>query len=173
MIATKRRGRLPGIEVDPGAIRQARLAAGLSMAQVAGTDFTRQTVFLIEAGKTKPSMRTLEIIAARTMRPVQSFLKGGSAPAIHKTRPVRVWVDVDQGVADVVDTLNRHPDVRTFASCEGTPGHRPAYIMVGWLTTEAFIWLTDNFVLTEISRDNCWAYLHPFAKLVDTRTVPQ
>jgi tetratricopeptide (TPR) repeat protein len=53
------------------------------MSQLAGSDFTRQTVFLIEAGKARPSMRTLEIIASRTRRPVQHFLRGSalSTPA--------------------------------------------------------------------------------------------
>jgi tetratricopeptide (TPR) repeat protein len=46
------------------------------MAQLAGSDFTRQTIFLIEAGKARPSMRTLEIIAGRTGMPVQHFLRG-------------------------------------------------------------------------------------------------
>ena len=49
------------------------------MAQLAGSDFTRQTIFLIEAGKARPSMRTLEIIAGRTGMPVQHFLKGSAA----------------------------------------------------------------------------------------------
>jgi tetratricopeptide (TPR) repeat protein len=48
------------------------------MSQLAGTDFTRQTVFLIEAGKARPSMRTLETIAGRTGRPVQHFLRGSA-----------------------------------------------------------------------------------------------
>jgi tetratricopeptide (TPR) repeat protein len=54
------------------------------MSQLAGSDFTRQTIFLIEAGKARPSMRTLEIIASRTGKPVEHFLKGpggGLAPA--------------------------------------------------------------------------------------------
>lgn len=46
------------------------------MSQLAGSDFTRQTVFLIEAGKARPSMRTLEIIAARTGKAVQHFQIG-------------------------------------------------------------------------------------------------
>jgi tetratricopeptide (TPR) repeat protein len=49
------------------------------MAQLAGSDFTRQTIFLIEAGKARPSMRTLEIIAGRTGKPVQHFLRGSAA----------------------------------------------------------------------------------------------
>jgi tetratricopeptide (TPR) repeat protein len=49
------------------------------MSRLAGTDFTRQTVFLIEAGRTRPSMRTLEIIARRTGKTVRYFLKGSPA----------------------------------------------------------------------------------------------
>ncbi|MGH7762715.1 MAG: tetratricopeptide repeat protein [Candidatus Dormibacteraceae bacterium] len=78
---TKPRGRRPGIEVEPSLVRQARLAAGLSMSQLAGADFTRQTIFLIEAGRARPSMRTLEIIAGRTGMPVQHFLRGSAASA--------------------------------------------------------------------------------------------
>jgi hypothetical protein len=87
----------------------------------------------------------------------------------HPSRPVRVVVDIDEDIADVVQYLNEQPDIRTFASCQGTPGQRPAYVMVGWLTSDALNWLTDHYVLTEISRDNCWAYLHPFAKLIEDR----
>jgi tetratricopeptide (TPR) repeat protein len=61
-------------------IRQARLDAALSMSQMAGTDLTRQAIFLIEAGKTRPSMRTLELIASRTGRTVQSFLLNNPLP---------------------------------------------------------------------------------------------
>jgi tetratricopeptide (TPR) repeat protein len=46
------------------------------MSQLAGSDFTRQTVFLIEAGRARPSMRTLEIIAGRTGKAVQYFQRG-------------------------------------------------------------------------------------------------
>jgi tetratricopeptide (TPR) repeat protein len=48
------------------------------MSQLAGSDFTRQTVFLIEAGRARPSMRTLEVIAARTGKSVQHFLRGSA-----------------------------------------------------------------------------------------------
>jgi tetratricopeptide (TPR) repeat protein len=48
------------------------------MSRLAGSDFTRQTVFLIEAGKTRPSMRTLEIIASRTGKAVRHFLRESS-----------------------------------------------------------------------------------------------
>jgi len=48
------------------------------MSQLAGSDFTRQTVFLIEAGRARPSMRTLEIIASRTGKAVQYFQRGSA-----------------------------------------------------------------------------------------------
>lgn len=54
-----------GIQVDPAALKQAREAAGLSLAQVAGSDITRQAVHLIEAGKVRPTLRSLRIIARR------------------------------------------------------------------------------------------------------------
>jgi tetratricopeptide (TPR) repeat protein len=56
-------------------VKQARLDARLSMAQVAGAEMTRQAIFLIEAGKVRPSMRTLELIASRTGKPVRHFLR--------------------------------------------------------------------------------------------------
>lgn len=72
---TSPRRRLPGVEVEPKEIRRARLEAGLTMAQIAGSDLTRQAIYLIEAGKARPSMRTLEILSSRTGRPVEAFLR--------------------------------------------------------------------------------------------------
>lgn len=63
-----------GLDIDPGAIRRARQAAGLSLAQVAGHEITRQAIHLIETGQTRPSMRSLEIIARRLGIPVSAFL---------------------------------------------------------------------------------------------------
>jgi tetratricopeptide (TPR) repeat protein len=63
------------VEVDPRLIRRARLDSGLSMAQLAGSEVTRQAIFLIEAGKTRPSMRTLELIASRTGKPAGYFMR--------------------------------------------------------------------------------------------------
>jgi tetratricopeptide (TPR) repeat protein len=47
----------------------------MSMSQLAGSDITRQAIFLIETGKTRPSMRTLELIASRTGKPVAFFMR--------------------------------------------------------------------------------------------------
>ena len=51
--------------IDPDLVRQARLKAGLSLAQVGGSELTRQAVHLIETGKVRPSMRSLQVIARR------------------------------------------------------------------------------------------------------------
>ncbi|HSR24438.1 MAG TPA: tetratricopeptide repeat protein [Candidatus Eisenbacteria bacterium] len=55
-------------------MRQARLRAGLSLAQVAGAELTRQAVHLIETGKVQPSARSLQLIARRLGVPAHTFL---------------------------------------------------------------------------------------------------
>ncbi len=68
------RRRLPGVDVRPGSVRQARLEAGLSLAELAGGRVTRAAIHLIETGRSRPSMPVLEMIADRTGRPVSWFL---------------------------------------------------------------------------------------------------
>jgi tetratricopeptide (TPR) repeat protein len=46
------------------------------MSQLAGSDLTRQAIFLIEKGRVRPSMRSLGIIANATGRPLDFFLSG-------------------------------------------------------------------------------------------------
>lgn len=90
------RRRLPGVDVDRGLVRRARQEAGLSMSQLAGAEVTRQTIFLIEAGKVRPSMRTLELIASRTGRSVSAFL-----PASGHSQPASPPVVVDARVEEL------------------------------------------------------------------------
>ncbi len=68
------RGRPKGVAVRPEAVRQARLESGLSLAELAGGQVTRAAIHLVETGKMRPSMRTLQLIAQRTSRPVSYFL---------------------------------------------------------------------------------------------------
>src|SRR5215469_9638850 len=68
------RGRLAGVDINPEALRQARVAAGLSLAQVGGIELTRQAVHLIETGKVRPSMRSLRVLAQRLQVPVAALL---------------------------------------------------------------------------------------------------
>jgi tetratricopeptide (TPR) repeat protein len=68
------RRRLPGVNLRSGAVKQARQEAGLSLAQVGKGHVTAPAIFLIETGRTRPSLPTLEHIARRTNKPVEYFL---------------------------------------------------------------------------------------------------
>ncbi len=68
------RRRLPGVNLRAGSVKQARHEAGLSLAQVGKGHVTAPAIFLIETGRTRPSLPTLEHIAMRTGKPVEFFL---------------------------------------------------------------------------------------------------
>ncbi|TMC08649.1 MAG: helix-turn-helix transcriptional regulator [Chloroflexi bacterium] len=69
--------RAPGVDIRPGSVREARLEAGLSLAKLAGANLSRGAIYLIENDRARPSMATLELIAARTAKPISFFLPGG------------------------------------------------------------------------------------------------
>lgn len=80
----------------------------------------------------------------------------------HETRAVRVWADVDLGVADMVEYLNTIPGVRTMASCQGTIGEggpHPyrAQVMATW-PRAAEPRLRHEFDATVLGEG--WGYLH-------------
>ncbi len=75
----RKQGRPRGIEVRPEAVRQARVEAGLSLAQVAEGEVTRAAIHLVETGRMRPSMRTLQLIARKTHQPISYFLPEGMA----------------------------------------------------------------------------------------------
>ena len=62
-------------------IRQARLEAGLSQRQLCGEEITRNMLSQIEHGTAKPSMKTLQFLAARLEKPMSYFLDE-DAPAL-------------------------------------------------------------------------------------------
>jgi len=62
------------VNLRAGAVKQARQEAGLSLAQVGKGHVTAPAIFLIETGRTRPSLPTLEHIAMRTGKPVEFFL---------------------------------------------------------------------------------------------------
>ena len=70
----KYRGRRKGIRIREGSVRQARLEAGLSLAEVAGQHVSRTAIHLIEHDRVKPSMETLQHISRRTRKPLEYFL---------------------------------------------------------------------------------------------------
>ena len=70
----KTRRRLPGVNLRPGSVKQARSEAQLSLAQLGKGHVTAPAIYLVETGRTRPSMPTLEHIARRTGKPVEFFL---------------------------------------------------------------------------------------------------
>ena len=82
----------------------------------------------------------------------------------HKQIPIQVWVDVDEGVAEMVKYLNTIPGVRTHASCQGTigeggPAPYPAQVMATW-TQETFSRLRSEFdiMLIRLPHTNAETY---------------
>src|SRR5579864_3584854 len=65
-------------------VRRARMELGLSLAQVAQKDFSRSFLNQVELGRSRPSTRTLQIIAERLKRPIEYFLQepSGSSTAL-------------------------------------------------------------------------------------------
>src|SRR2546428_10121151 len=55
-------------------LREARLAAGISQAQLGAPYFTRAHVSAIELGKIRPAMRSLEAMAKKADKPTSYFL---------------------------------------------------------------------------------------------------
>jgi tetratricopeptide (TPR) repeat protein len=74
MLGRKYRGRRKGVAIRDGSVRQARMEAGLSLADVAANQVSRTAVHHIENGRTKPSLETLQLIARQTRKPIEYFL---------------------------------------------------------------------------------------------------
>ena len=113
--ARPKRRRLPGVAVRPGSVKQARLDSGLSLAQLGRGHVTAPAIYLIEVGRTRPSLPTLEHIARRTGKPVEFFL-AEPAGAADGTQANLIALEVM--VADVmsyaVETLRAdHVVIRT------------------------------------------------------------
>ena len=78
---SRRKGRRIGVAVRPGSVKEARLEAGLTLAQLGGTQLTRAAVHLIENCKAKPSLESLQLISRRTGKPLEHFLVDPNAAA--------------------------------------------------------------------------------------------
>lgn len=64
-----------GISVEPSRVRQARVEAGLSLADLAGEEVSRTFIHFVETGRSRPSRPVLELIARRTGKPVRYFVR--------------------------------------------------------------------------------------------------
>lgn len=82
MLGTRYRGRRQGVEIRAGSVEQARREAHLTLAQVAAGKLTRTAIHLIEKGRTRPSMETLQLIARQTRKPIDFFLTAESSSVL-------------------------------------------------------------------------------------------
>jgi tetratricopeptide (TPR) repeat protein len=82
MLGTRYRGRRLGVAVREGSVEEARREARLTLAQVAGDKLSRTAIHLIEKGRTRPSMETLQQIARQTRKPIDFFLPADSQAAL-------------------------------------------------------------------------------------------
>jgi transcriptional regulator with XRE-family HTH domain len=73
-ISSQGTSRRHGVAVIPERVRQARLEAGLTLAELADGKVSRTAIHLIETGRNRPTLDTLAHIAARTGRPIGYFL---------------------------------------------------------------------------------------------------
>jgi tetratricopeptide (TPR) repeat protein len=92
-LSSGKRRRLPGLRVRPGSIKRARGEAGLSLAQVASGEVSRTAVYLAETGKTRPTLPTIQLIAARTGKPLEYFLLESHGAPGSSDEPGRLAVD--------------------------------------------------------------------------------
>lgn len=106
--ASPKRRRLPGINLRAGSVKQARLEAGLSLAQLGKGHVTAPAIYLIETGRTRPSLPTLEHIARRTGKPVEFFL---AEPAGAADDTQASLLELESLVAD-----GRHADAITLGT---------------------------------------------------------
>lgn len=80
----RRGARGSGITVDPTRVHEARVEAGLSLAQLAGDDVSRTFIHFVEQGRSRPSKAVLSLIARRTGKPISYFIEqpsNGPQPA--------------------------------------------------------------------------------------------
>ncbi len=87
-------------------IRQARHELGLSLAAVAGKDFSRAFLNQVELGRARPSTQTLRIIAQRLQQPIEYFLEDpGDSVAAIELAIAEAEIDLHRGGATRAQAL--------------------------------------------------------------------
>ena len=73
-------------------VRKLRMERGMSLAKVAGADFSRAFLNQVELNKSRPSVRVLRVIADRLGTPVD-YLLDGSTPSLDREIAAREGAD--------------------------------------------------------------------------------
>lgn len=64
--------------MNPQRIREARIAAGLTMAALGGDDVSKSFIHYVETGAARPTKEVLAMIARKTRKPVSYFMSPGA-----------------------------------------------------------------------------------------------
>ena len=85
---------------------------------------------------------------------------------IHRQIPIKVWVDVDEKIADLVLHLNTIKGVRTLASCQGTIGEGGAkpykpYVMISWNNKKLLEKLKKKYKIKKLGSNYGYLFLTP------------
>lgn len=121
-------------------LRAARLAAGLTQAQLAEGRYTKAYVSALEHGASKPSMAALSFFATRLGMPVEGLLRDANAAwnrlEVDLVLAAGRWVDAVDGYGALLET--------------SSPGQRPE-ILVG--LAEALVALGRNVEAARAARE--------------------
>lgn len=180
MLDSKYRGRRKGIPVREGSVLQARKEAHLTLAQVAGTLVSRTAIHLIETGRARPSLETLEQIARQTRKPVEFFLLSpDGAPELSERRRDLAELQRLSAMRDFQTVIDTAPAmlvkqwgeedvalvrfylgqaycrlVRPVEALQQLPEARAAFERIGdeWMAVEALDWESSALGLLEDPR---------------------
>ncbi len=92
----------------------------------------------------------------------------------HKTLPVKVVVDIDEGIAPMVIHMNTIPGIRTLASCQGTIGEGGAepygpQVMFTWDNLDALAGIKQFYDFKRLGP--ALGYAYPNLTAEETGTV--
>ena len=129
------------MDVRPGAVSEARAASGLSLARLGAPHLTRAAIHRIEKGLSRPSLRSLTLIAERTGKPLSFFL----AIADWQSQPPAMELERLIAEARFDDAMELG---ERLLEGEGLPGHLVAVIQY-WLA-EAHVRLNQPEAALEL-----------------------
>lgn len=141
-------------------VRAARTALGLSQAELAGAELTKGFISQIESGLVRPSIRSLQHIAATLGRPLDYFIADeplalakrvtfqrlAAEAAVERLDWPAVQHEAAAGLAAAADAVDRATFIRLLATAALYQGHRE----------EAFDRVTEGLALLEVAK-------HPLA----------
>jgi tetratricopeptide (TPR) repeat protein len=102
-------------------VRQLRVAAGLTQAQLAGDRFSKEYVSQIERGKTRPTAETIEWLAARLGVDPPFLANGVSADQRDRVEAGLARAEALTNTDDYLEAVELYADLKTAVAATGMP----------------------------------------------------